>query len=190
MADDDAIAKNRRPARPDRRQHGDRLRAGRAGLVQRVDRAGPDAADRRRRADAARVRPRGDLAERASRPAAQRPDAVQGHRPLLRRQRVPRPDLQPRPAGVPDAPRPGRSATPPRTRTSRTASGSPTDRRRDARGRQRRRLLPQPRRRRPGAEQRRLGQRRPDRLPTRCSRTTPPWPTTAPSTPGCRTTAS
>ena len=58
------------------------LLPGRAGLVQPVDRAGPDAPDGRRRPDAARVRPRGGLGERG-RPAAERADALQGRRPLL-----------------------------------------------------------------------------------------------------------
>ena len=42
----------------------------------------------------------------------------------------------------------------------------------------------------PGALERRLGQRRPDAASARCFPTTPRWPTTAPSTPACRTTAS
>ena len=121
----------------------DLLLPGHSGLVQPLDLARPDAGNRRRRADAGRPRPRGDLDQRpgdvsAGRPRRQRAGSVHRGRALLRRRHLHDPERHQRPAGVPggrrarlhDAPRPARVALGPRRR-----------RRGDARRRQRRRRL-------------------------------------------------
>ncbi len=107
----------------------DRLPARRPGLVQPVDPAGPDPSRRQRRADPARLRPRGDLVQRRRRRSALPLDgSVPVHfrvvAQVLRRRLLPAAD----PPGCPAAPtdRDPTTTAPPPTPTSRTASGSRT----------------------------------------------------------------
>ena len=89
MADDNVIAKN--PATGSALVcTGQALgyEPGRAGLVQPLDRAGPDAANADGDPDASRIRTRRGLAERARRPADDRAGNVQGDRPLFQRRDV------------------------------------------------------------------------------------------------------
>ena len=86
MADDNVIAKNPATGTALHRRAGHR--AGRSGLVQPLDLAGSHACEPHRRPDAARVRPRGDLAERTAAPDG-RPVDLQGDRALLRRLGLP-----------------------------------------------------------------------------------------------------
>ena len=129
-----------------------RLLPGHPGLVQPLGPARPDAADRVRRPDAARVRPRGGLGRTAATPAAStaRPAKFERRRPLLRRRDVHAAQRHQGPAGLPARRPAARSQDDDAPRPARRALGARRERRRDALRRQRRRRLPPaPRRRRP-----------------------------------------